>query len=121
MGVYYDAMLVYGYKVAYEDIPDASERVGSEFADCADEPGGYMVTICGRDIWTSDLAVPDDGYAKPEDCDWYIGVVMPEHATLDELAQAATDGAPVATRMYELVMRRPPDTEPMVHSYVRVW
>ena len=121
MGVDVDAMFEYGYKVRYEEIPDADNRFYDEFSDCADEPDGFAVSICGKDIWCADLVTGDNSYVDNEDQDWYIGVVIPSDLTPEDLATYCHENDQTVKDMYELVMRKPPTDEPRIHVYARWW
>ena len=119
MGVDCDAVFIYGYKVSYSDIPDAEERFDSEFSDIADEPDGWKVTIFGEKYWCEELVVGDDAYAEYEYQVWYIGPGLPESATIGELTEKCRELDPIARRMYELVMRKPPIEEPKLYTFAR--
>ena len=118
MGVSTYARFAYGYKVGYEDIPDAGERFASEFSDCASEPDGFMVKVCGRELWCEDLVTGDTAYAEYEEQDWYIGVALPEDDTPEGILACCHENDELVRAMYELVMRRKPTEEPHVYSYV---
>lgn len=119
MGVSCDAILNYGYKVSYSDIPDAEERFDNEFSDLADEPDGWMVTIFGDEYWCSDIVTGDNAYVDYDNQDWYIGVGLPDSATIEELAQKCRELEPTARRMYELIMRKTPTEEPRIFVFAR--
>ena len=67
MGVDVDAKHIYGYRVEYDDIPDAESRFDDDFNDLADEPDGWTVTIFGKEYWCCDLMVGDNAYEERED------------------------------------------------------
>lgn len=118
MGVDVRARFRYGYKVDFNDIPDAEERMDEEFSDIADEPDGWKVTIHGNEYWCSEVAMGDSAYAPYEDQKWYIGVDLPDDVTIDELADAChNDLEPTVREMYALVMRRDPTEAPRVHAF----
>jgi hypothetical protein len=120
MGVDVNAEFRYGYKVDFEDIPDGRNRYNDEFADCADEDG-YTVTICGNEIWCDALVDGDDAYQDYDNQTWYIGVEIPTGETPERLAEVCHELDETVKTMYELVMRKPPTEEPMIHVYTRWW
>jgi hypothetical protein len=121
MGVDVDAVFIYGYCVSYDEIPDAATRFSNEFSDLADESDGYKVSICGKDYFCDDLLVGDNGYASYEEQNWFIGVGLPDEATILQINLACREGYETAKAMYELVMRKPPSEEPKLHVFARWW
>lgn len=119
MGVDVDAQFEYGYKVSCEDIPDFDARMDNEFSDLADEPDGWKVTICGTEVWCSDLVTGDSAYEGYDGQDWYISVGLPSEATPDEVIRKCRESDELVRKMYELVMRRPPTDDPKIHVYAR--
>lgn len=111
------AALVYGYKVSYEDIPDAEERIENGFADVADD--GSFVTIGIEQFQTHSLVRRIDSKAGYDKQSLYIGLVLDtsfdvrpvdmEYVTMSTWRYYDTVKA-----MYALVMRREPTEEPKV-------
>lgn len=118
MGVSTYARFEYGYKVRYCDIPDARDRFDNEFADCATEPDGFMVNVCGRELWCADLVTGDNAYQECEDQDWYISVPIDTGDTPEGILAYCHENDELVKAMYELVMRKKPMEEPRVHVYV---
>lgn len=121
MGVDVDAMFMYGYQVGYDDIPDAAERFDNEFSDLADEPDGFEVTVCGEELFCSDLLTGSNAYCNYEDQDWFIGVGLSSGLTTEQLVAECDGCAQMVKTMYELVMRKPPSEQPKIHSFARWW
>lgn len=121
MGVDVEAMHVYGYRVEYSDIPDAEHMFAVDFGDLADESGGWITRICGHDVWCSELVRGSNGYADSDEQDYYIGVDLPDEATVDALVRECDDDTQLVKEMYELVMGERPDDEPKVYVFARWW
>lgn len=118
MSVDYSAKCIFGYRVEEDDIPDYEERMGNEFGDCADEEDGYTVDILGTEYWCSDLVSEEsEYYSGPV----YIGPDMYDEMTYDELVHSLHTLAPVARRMYELVMRKPPEEKPRMYYFCHMY
>lgn len=121
MGVVTSAECVYGYRVRFEDIPEAEERFDNEFSDLADEPDGWKVTIFGEEYWCSNIIEGDNAYVGYKEQDWYIGPMLPYEATADEFADRCRELEQTTREMYRLVMRKEPTDAPKVHVYTRWW
>lgn len=119
MGVTTAAWFKCGYKVNCEEIPDFENRMDNEFSDIADEPNGYMVTICDREYWCSDVVTGDNAYVDHGYQDWYIGIDLPESATIGELVDKYMESMPTVWEMYRLIMRKEPTEPPKVYVFTR--
>lgn len=109
------ATLVYGYKVAYDEIPDADERLENAFADVADSGG--CVTMGNERVQTSSLVKRTDSKARYNEQDLYIGLMLEVSFGVRELDMIVVATMMASRReaimnMYELVMRKRPTEEP---------
>lgn len=121
MGVDIDGMLVYGYVVKFEDIPNGEHRFETEFADDMTDKQNLTVNIGGTDFSLDDMLRGTNGYADPDEQWWYIGKSLPTDIDPNHLIKECRSIKQTVKKMYEFVMRRPPEEEPMVHAFAQVW
>lgn len=111
------ATLAYGYKVSYEDIPDAKERIANGFADVADD--GSFVTIGIEQFQTCSLVRRIDSRAGYDKQSLYIGVILDTSfdiraVDMEYVTMSMWHYYDTVKAMYALVMRREPTEEPKV-------
>lgn len=109
------AALAYGYKVSYEDILDAKERIASGFADVADD--GSFVTIGIEQFQTCSLVRRIDSRAGYDKQSLYIGVILDtsfdiQAVDMEYVTMSMWHYYDTVKAMYTFVMHREPMEEP---------
>lgn len=121
MGLDVDGKLIYGYKVEFEDIPDAEYRFETNFTDDMPNKANLTVNIGGTDFSWWDMLQGTNSYIDHDEQCWYIGQSLPTEIDPDDVPRECRRIKQNVKKMYEFVMRRPSEEEPMVHAFAQVW